>query len=162
MTPEAGPAGRPLEQYRDYLRLLARLQLDRRLQGKLDPSDVVQEALLKAQQGLGQFRWHSDAETAAWLRKILANVLTGAVRRFDAGARDVDRERSLQAALEESSSRLEACLAADASSPSEHALRQEQLLRLAGALAHLPADQRQAVELRHLQGASLADIAQRM
>jgi RNA polymerase sigma-70 factor (ECF subfamily) len=162
MAGDTGEPTRPLEEYRDYLCLLARQRLDPRLRGKLDASDVVQETLLKAHQALGQFRGRSDAELAAWLRQILARNLTDAVRALGAGVRDVGREKDLQARLDESSARLEAWLAADQSSPSEHVARQERLLRLAHALAQLPDDQRLAVELKHLHGLSVEQAAAEM
>jgi RNA polymerase sigma-70 factor, ECF subfamily len=151
-----------LERYRDYLRLLARLQLSTRLQAKLDASDIVQQTLLQAHQGLGQFRGQTEAEWLAWLRAILANALAAAGRRFAAEARDANRERSLELELDQSSSRMEGLLAADQSSPSERAVRTDELLRLARAMNSLPPDQRQVVELHHLKGLPVAEVAQLM
>jgi RNA polymerase sigma-70 factor (ECF subfamily) len=151
--------GAELERFREYLRLLARLQLDPRWQAKLDPSDVVQQTLLQAYQARDQFRGRGAAERAGWLRQILARVLANTVRDLGRAKRDANRERSLEAALENSSARLEAWLAAEQSSPSESVERQERLLRLADALAQLSPDQREAVTLHHLQGWTLAELA---
>src|SRR5262249_2784346 len=81
--------GQLLEAYRDYLRLLARLQIDRRLQGKLDASDVVQETFLQAHRCFGQFLGTRESELAAWLRQILASRLLDQARRY-LGARQRD------------------------------------------------------------------------
>jgi len=160
VTAEAEQVGGWLGRYRDYLRLLARLHLDPLLQGKVDPSDAVQEALLKAQQCLDQFRGTTEAEEAAWLRAILASTLAGLLRRFTRQQRDAALERSLHASLDQSSGRLEAWLADKEESPSDQIARQELLLRLAAALEALPLDQRTVIELRYLHGQSIAAIEQ--
>jgi RNA polymerase sigma-70 factor (ECF subfamily) len=156
-----GAAGQHLERFREYLLLLVRAQLGDRL-GRLDASDVVQQTLLEAHRKRGQFRGQTDAELAAWLRQILAYGLADAFRTLGRAKRDVNRERSLEAALADSSSRLEAWLATGQSSPSQRAERHEQLLRLADALGGLPEDQRRAVELKHLHGSSVAEIARQL
>jgi RNA polymerase sigma-70 factor (ECF subfamily) len=148
-----------LERFRAYLRLLARLHLDPRLRGQLDPSDAVQQTLLLAWQARPQFRGRTEAELAAWLRQILARVLANAARALAAARRGAGRGRSLEAALERSSVRLQAWLAAEQPSPSRLAEHNERLALLAEALEGLPEAQRDAVVLHHLQGRTLDDVA---
>ncbi len=100
MGPTADERAMALEQFRDYLRLLARLQIDARLRGKLDPSDLVQQTLLKAHQAHGRFRGSSPAEQAAWLRQILARTLANAIRDYTRASATCTLERSLQSSLE--------------------------------------------------------------
>jgi RNA polymerase sigma-70 factor (ECF subfamily) len=151
-----------LERYRDYLRLLARLQLDSRLQAKLDASDIVQQTLLAAHEHREQFRGQTEIELVAWLRAILANTLSAAARGFATEARDLSRELAALATIDESSARLEVWVAADQSSPSEHIMHVEELVRLADAMAELPPDQRAAIELHHLKGCPISEVARSM
>jgi RNA polymerase sigma-70 factor (ECF subfamily) len=151
-----------LERYRNYLQLLARLHIDRRLEARLDPSDVVQETLLKAHASLDQFRGQTDAEQGAWLRGILVNELHQALRKVLTAKRDLHLEKALDASLEQTSAHLENWLAAQQSSPSEQAVRNEELLGLADALAVLrrsSSAQAVAVELHHLKGCTVAEVA---
>src|SRR5207245_5606949 len=110
--------------YRGYLRVLARVELRSwpKLQNKIDASDVVQEALLQAVVALPQFRGQTDHEFAAWLRAILANKLTDAARHFARKKRDVALERSIREKLDDSASRLERQIPADATSPSQRVM----------------------------------------
>jgi RNA polymerase sigma-70 factor (ECF subfamily) len=150
------------ERYRAYVELLARAQAGGRRPAALDLSGVVQQTLLEAHRHWPQLRSPDEAAVTAWLRRALANNLADALRKLHAGKRDAARERSLEAALEASSARLEAFLAAEQSSPSQRAVRNEELRRLADALAALPEDQRYAVERHHLHGAPLAEVAAEM
>jgi RNA polymerase sigma-70 factor (ECF subfamily) len=112
----------------------------------------VGETLLRAYKGLDQFRGKTEAEFRGWLRTILKNVLLGWLA----------PNRPLQKTLEESSLRLEKFLADGRSTPSQRLMREEQLACLAEAVAALPEDQRQAVQLRHLDGLSLAEVGRQM
>src|SRR5438270_5324584 len=154
MHHHTGPPDDALERFRPYLALLARHRVETRFQGKLDASGVVQQTLLEAHQGFTDFRGTSDGELAAWLRRILVRNLTDEMRKLAAGKRDLARERSLEQAVEQSSASLAGWLAQDQSSPSQQAVRHEQMLELAAALAQLPDDQRTALELHHLEGCS--------
>jgi RNA polymerase sigma-70 factor (ECF subfamily) len=147
---------------REQLYHIARQALDPKFAGKVDLSGVVQQTFLEAVVDWPQFRGETEAEVLAWLRRILAHNLTDEIRRLGAQTRDVVREQSLDAALDGSSARLEGCLAADQSTPSQQAQRAEQADRLRQALAQLPEDQRRAVELHHLHGHSLAETADQM
>ena len=162
MDQPPGSSSQALERYRHYLIMLARSQLDPRLRSKLDPSDVVQQTMLEAHQNEDQFRGRGEAERLAWLRQILAHNLADALRGFRRAKRDIARERALQEALDKSSARVRAWLAAEQSSPSQQAERSERAVQLANALAALPEAQREALALQHWQGWSLAQIGEHM
>ncbi len=160
MSAETEDSPRPLEQYADYLRLLARLQLDSRLRRQLDPSDVVQQTLLIAHEKLAQFRGATHAEMAAWLRSILGSTLGQATRRYDKHA--AEQGRSFDRGLEDSSARLESWLEHQGNTPSQQVMRAEQVILLANSLGELPDDQRSALEFHHFQGLSVPETARRM
>jgi RNA polymerase sigma-70 factor (ECF subfamily) len=162
MQKDTFPEGADLERFRNYLRLLARMQLDASPTARIDPSDLVQETLLEAYQNREQFRGAGDAERGAWLRAILARNVADVVRAQGRLKRDVSRERSLEQELDSSSVRLGAWLAADGPTPSEHAQRHEQAIRLADVLARLPVDQREALILHYWQGCTLAEVGERL
>jgi RNA polymerase sigma-70 factor (ECF subfamily) len=148
MTKPPQSDGLSLETFRAYLRLLARLQLGRGVQGKVDASDIVQQTLLEAHRKRGQFRGHTNAEMAAWLRRLMACTLADAIRALERAKRDVAREQSLEAALAQSSVLIGSWLADPHSSPSQQAQHHEQAVRLAEALSRLPEAQREALTLR--------------
>jgi RNA polymerase sigma-70 factor (ECF subfamily) len=155
--------GQLLESYRGYLTVLARVQIGRRLQGKVDAADVVQDAFLGAYRDFEQFRGASEKEFLGWLRQVLAFVLANLVRHYQGTQRrDVRLERQLAVELDQSSHALDRGLVADQSSPSQQAVRREQSVLLAEALARLPENWRDLLILRHLEGLTFPQVAQRL
>jgi RNA polymerase sigma-70 factor (ECF subfamily) len=160
---DAAALGRLLELYRSYLLLLSRLQLDRRLHSKVDPTDVVQETFLEAARDFPQFQGASEGELVAWLRRILATNLANVVRSFlGTQRRDVRLERELEVQVDQSSGILERGLVAAQSTPSQQVARREQGVLLANALGELPEHYREVIVLRHLQGLSFPEVAERL
>lgn len=157
----AAVLGELLEQYRAYLNLLARVQIGRHLAGKVDASDVVQEAFLRAGRDFARFRGRSEGELLAWLRRILACTLVDETRRH-AASRDANLEARLVAALDHSSQVLGQRLACAGSTPSQQSVRREEAVLLADALARLPEHYREVLVLRHVEDLSFPEAARRM
>src|SRR5262245_53060387 len=163
-TGDRDALGRLLERYDGYLALLARLQVRKRLQGKLDPADIVQETFLQAFRDFPQFRGSSEGEWVSWLRTILARTLARAGRRYLGTARrDLGLERQMNDDLERSSQALDhGLIVAPHSTPSQRAVRREQSVLLVDALERLPASYREVVILAKLEGLSFPEVARRM
>lgn len=162
MTQPAPLGDQSLDRYRSYLILLARTQLDPRLGRRVDASDVVQQTLLEAHAKQGQFRGQTDSDRGAWLRQILARNLADALRGISRARRDLHRQQSLEASVNQSSMRLGDLLAADQSAPGDRLDREERAVQLADALAELPEAQREALVMQYWQRMSLAEIATQM
>jgi RNA polymerase sigma-70 factor (ECF subfamily) len=156
-------AGRLLEAYTHYLTLLARVQIGRRLQGKVDAADLLQETFLEAHRQIRQFRGRTEAELLGWLRKILAGQIALTLRRYlGTKGRDVKLERELAVQLDHSSQAMDGGFLATHSTPSQQASRREQAVLLSEALAKLSNDYREVIVLRHIEGLSFPDVSKRM
>ncbi len=151
-----------LEPYRNYLTLLASVQLSPRLRAKEDAADLVQMTMLEAHRDLPNYRGSTEGELLAWLKTILMRNLLNLARHYGAQKCDVRREQPLQAELEQSSARLEHFLASEQTTPSQRAVRRERAEQLSRALAELLEDERTAVIMKHFHDCSIAQIAERL
>ncbi len=154
----AGWAAR-LESMRDYLTVLAESQLDPILRRRVEGADLVQQTMLQAHRARGSFAGTSDAQLAAWLRSILAQVLNRTARDERREKRDATKERSFDQLLDRSSHRLESLLVSPSTSPVGRAVRHEQAQKVASAILRLTPDQREAVLMKYWHERTLAEIA---
>lgn len=155
-----------IEAYRNYLHLIARLEIDRQLQRRLCPSDLVQITVLKAWKNFSQFRGQSEAELMGWMRRILLrSIKTAAEREVQAARRSLNREVSLHeelAQIDDSDYRIDAALVCQASSPSAQAGRRELSAIVADRIAQLPTAYREIIVMRNLQGIGFEEIAAKL
>lgn len=146
-----------------WLKVLARIEIESRFQGKFSAADAVQQTMLEAWRCWDNFRGDQEVARRAWLRQILAHQLAHLARHYGGTQkRDLSREISIDQTLAHSAGRLDQLLATDQSSPSVVAAKREQQLRLASVLEQLPSDYRQVLLLRSIEDLPHEEIALRM
>lgn len=152
--------GELLEACRNYLLTIAGDELDPALRAKGSASDLVQQTFLEAYRDFGRFQGASEDELLAWLRRMLLNNLMNFTRDFrDTGKRALDREVSF---TDSDSYRPLEHLAADSSTPSGKAVRQEEEDALNRAVAKLPEEYREVLRLRFQEHLGFEEIADRL
>ena len=147
--------GQLFDRYRPLLRARADESLGVDLQARVDASDVIQQTCLSANGSIKQFQGTTEPEFVQWLLRILErNVLDAAAYERKAAKRAVDREVADSAPLR--------LFEDKQTSPSQRAIRGEQVSILKEAIAQLPQDQREAVQIKFMEQATLAETARRM
>jgi len=155
--------GELLARSRDRLRRMIALRLDRRLQGRVDASDVIQDAMLEASKRLADYRRNPTMPFFLWLRFLTGQRLLEQHRRhLGAQGRDAGREISLYrgAMPETTTAALAAQLLGRHTSPSQAAVRAERKIRLQEALNSLDPIDREVLALRHFEQLSNGEVAQ--
>jgi RNA polymerase sigma-70 factor (ECF subfamily) len=154
---------RLMRDYRDRLRRIVAMRMDRRLQGRVDPSDVIQETYIEAARRLPEYVKAPPMPFFVWLRWLVGERLMEQHRRhLGAQARDASRDVSLYQGRfpEASTADLAANLLGDPSGPSRAVIRLEQALQLQSALESLDPIDREILVLRHFEQLSNGEAAE--
>jgi RNA polymerase sigma-70 factor (ECF subfamily) len=147
-----------LVDYRNYMLLVANEQFDRKVQGKFGPSDIVQESMLAVRGGLNRFRGDNHEEFLAWLKAIVKNGIREASRHYQGvQKRQIGRERSMNGPGDNGPS-----VADRFFTPGTQAMANEEELLLQQALARLPDDYRQILQLRNWQQLTFEEIGSQL
>jgi RNA polymerase sigma-70 factor (ECF subfamily) len=154
--------GELFERYRGRLRRMVALRLDPRLQGRVDPSDVIQEGYIDAARRLGEYLRDPSAPFYIWLRFLVGQRIVDLQRmHLGAQARHVGREVSLHRGPmpEASTAALAAQLMGKLTSPTKAAVRAERKIQLQEALNAMDALDREILVLRHYEQMSNGEAA---
>jgi RNA polymerase sigma-70 factor, ECF subfamily len=150
-----------LARHRGRLRKMVAVRLDRRVAARIDPSDVVQEALAEAARHFDEYLRIRPLPFSAWLRQFAWERLVKLHRRHvRAQKRSVNREEAGVMPLpDDSMLRLSRRLVASGTSPSQALILEELRQRLNAALAQLAAHDREILVMRNLEQLPIAEIA---
>jgi RNA polymerase sigma-70 factor, ECF subfamily len=149
-----------LVRHRARLRRMVAIRLDRRLSARLDPSDVVQEALADAARHLDEYLRDRPLPFYPWLRQFAWERLCKLHHHhIHAQRRSIHREEPEIPLPDESVRQLAQRLLADGTSPSRRLIRQEQREQVHAALAELAPQDREILVMRHLEQMETAEIA---
>jgi len=148
-----------LVRHRAKLRRMVAVRLDRRLAARVDPSDIVQEALADAARRLNDYMRERPMAYYPWLRRLAADRLDKAHRRHTAGRRSVGREEPPPLPAE-SALELADRLLADNTDPADAAVRRERREQVRTALGRLASVDREVLALRFLERLSTAETAE--
>jgi RNA polymerase sigma-70 factor (ECF subfamily) len=163
---DADALRRRAEELRPYLRQLAALICVGYPNSEVDPSSVVQDALLAALKNLGQFDGKDQQAFQAWLVAIVRNTARKRLRHIRRAKRDFRRQRPLglpsPLAGEGPGVRGMQMSAGSSSSPSALAIQREQAARVTATLEELTSDHRQIIQLRIFQGLAYQEIAEQL
>lgn len=155
-----------LGRYRGRLRRMVRLRMDGRLRGRIDSSDVIQDAYLDATRRLGEYLENPKAPFFLWLRFLVGQKLIDLYRHhFEVKARDVRREelRLFHGALPQATSEvLAAQLLGHYTTPTQAVVRAEMKLRLEEALNSMDPVDREILALRQFEHLSNSEAAQEL
>jgi RNA polymerase sigma-70 factor (ECF subfamily) len=139
--------------------------IDRRLgptlRGKLDPQDVAQEVAVKALHELPGADL-AGRDPFGWLCHLAEQCVIDGHRYFAAGKRDAGRERPANVAVGDGSQDLAAMLAGSMTTPTQAVVRNERQRRLQEVIGSLPAEHREALRLRYVDGLSTKGVAGRL
>lgn len=159
---EADAAGRLLERHRESLRRLVMLRLDRRIQQRMDASDIVQEVMLEANRRLSSYLENPVMPFHLWLRQMARDRIIDAHRRHRAShKRSVDREQSLMAAapVDRSTVELMMQICDQELTPAAAATMDELHRRFTAAIEQLDDQDRDVILMRHFEQLTNQEVA---
>ena len=153
---DAAARDRLLAQSRSYLHVLADARMEPWMRAKFDSSDLIQQTMVEAHEGLERFDGDGEAAWKAWLKKMLQHNVVDAARHYkEADKRDVRRERSADASAAPAGG-----LSGDDPTASRLAADAERDAELMAAVAALPEDYRRVLTLRTIEQRPFGEVAE--